>query len=185
VLTGGESPCTDANGGCSHLCLFKGGDEFVCACPTPKYNNRSCECKDGFQFDPSGQVCEGQSLCHFTYGEWQHQFETCLCWVDSQCNNCLFQILMNVRLPTATNVWTWMGVSSVCVMKALSSLPIELLRLPCHFIALFDFYPPQTLTNANASCTMKAATFVTTWKEVMNAAVTRAINWTPRPTSHA
>lgn len=41
--TDGRTPCMENNGGCSHLCLYRGGIDYVCACPTPIYaDSRPC-----------------------------------------------------------------------------------------------------------------------------------------------
>ena len=36
----GWNPCKEDNGGCSHLCLFRGHD-YVCACPDA-FDSRTC-----------------------------------------------------------------------------------------------------------------------------------------------
>lgn len=43
----GWNPCREENGGCSHLCLFR-GHEYVCACPDAAGPNT---CTTGNDFD--------------------------------------------------------------------------------------------------------------------------------------
>ena len=43
VLLVGDTPCMVDNGGCSHLCLYRGGEDYVCACPSAMYeDHRPC-----------------------------------------------------------------------------------------------------------------------------------------------
>ncbi|XP_043192956.1 low-density lipoprotein receptor-related protein 4-like [Amphibalanus amphitrite] len=48
----GSTPCAQENGGCSHLCLYRGGGSLVCACPdTP--DGRACDTTPHYQSQPS------------------------------------------------------------------------------------------------------------------------------------
>ena len=46
IITLGENPCGESNGGCSHLCLIApGGSNFTCKCP------------ENFLMAPDGHTC--------------------------------------------------------------------------------------------------------------------------------
>ena len=67
----GSSPCGAENGGCSHLCLYRGSGTLVCACPdTP--DDRPCHTTPHYQVSGAARSAgqTAQVWAHPTAGQW-------------------------------------------------------------------------------------------------------------------
>ena len=49
----GSTPCAAENGGCSHLCLYRGSGTLVCACPDVP-DDRPCRTTPHFEVSSGG-----------------------------------------------------------------------------------------------------------------------------------